>query len=278
MNKCLVTKLKGTVNDISLLRIGEMRISVSGNVNKNTASGLYFVTNKPVKLEIIGNGYFTDINNSNNLGKSITLTPNSESTVYLSNGTYDVAILDKYSLLNLSDVKGKYFSFNLKDFKWSKKMKSIAVYQSDVIGDIANLSELELLESINFYCKNIFGDVSSFKNMGNLGKIILHNSNITGDLASLPAKTRYFSSYMNTSTFTWGTRPADSNIIALSIQSVLANVDKMLIDQAKCKAAFKTNDEPEFKLISVIGTRTSASDAAVATLQEKGYTVSVTPA
>ena len=156
-------------------------------------------------------------------------------------------------------------------------MKSISVFRSDVIGDIANLSELELLESIALYCKNIFGDVSSFKNMGNLDKITLHNSNITGDLASLPAKTRFFSSYNNTCTFTWGTRPANSNIIALSIQSVLANVDKMLIDQAKCKAAFKTNDELDFKRISVVGTRTSASDAAIATLQEKGYTVSVIP-
>ncbi len=278
MNKCLVTKLKGTVNDISLLRLGEMRISVSGNTNGKTASGLYFITNNPVKLEIIGNGYFTDINNSNNLGKSMTINSNTESTVYLSNGTYDVAILDKYSLLSFSDVSGKYLSFNLEDFKWSKKMKSIAVFQSDLIGDIANLGELELLESIIFYCKNIFGDVSSFKNMFNLNKVILHNSNITGDLASLPAKTRYFSSYMNTGTFTWGTRSPDSNIIALSIQTVLANVDKMLIDQAKCKAAFKTNDESDFKLISVIGTRTSASDAAVETLQGKGYTVSITPA
>ena len=33
-----------------------------------------------------------------------------------------------------------------------------------------------------------------------------------------------------------------------------------------------------YKTISLIGTRTSASDAAVQTLQSKGYTVSITPA
>ena len=33
-----------------------------------------------------------------------------------------------------------------------------------------------------------------------------------------------------------------------------------------------------YKSISLNGTRTSASDAAVKTLQQKGYTVSITPA
>ena len=33
-----------------------------------------------------------------------------------------------------------------------------------------------------------------------------------------------------------------------------------------------------YKTISLIGNRTSASDAAVQTLQSKGYTVSITPA
>ena len=53
------------------------------------------------------------------------------------------------------------------------------------------------------------------------------------------------------------------------------NIDKMLQDQAKCQTSSTASVR---KIIEVIGTRTSTSDAAVQTLQSKGYTVSITPA
>ena len=52
----------------------------------------------------------------------------------------------------------------------------------------------------------------------------------------------------------------------------------MLQDQAQGVVGFSSGDAPEYKTIYVSGTRTSASDAAVQTLQSKGYTVSITPA
>ena len=51
----------------------------------------------------------------------------------------------------------------------------------------------------------------------------------------------------------------------------------MLQDQAACQASIKSDDLAYYKVITATGTRTSASDAAVATLESKGYTVSVSP-
>lgn len=51
----------------------------------------------------------------------------------------------------------------------------------------------------------------------------------------------------------------------------------MLQDLANCKAAIQS-DIAYYKAITATGTRTTASDAAVQTLQSKGYTVSITPA
>ncbi len=48
----------------------------------------------------------------------------------------------------------------------------------------------------------------------------------------------------------------------------------MLINQAECTGTFPSDYT---KAISVKGTRTSASDAAVTTLQNNGWTVTVTP-
>ena len=71
---CLVTTYKATVNDNSLLKVGEMRIKVSSveTPNKNT-NGFSLNVNKDVELEIIGDGYFTDETLTQNKGKKITL-------------------------------------------------------------------------------------------------------------------------------------------------------------------------------------------------------------
>ena len=52
------------------------------------------------------------------------------------------------------------------------------------------------------------------------------------------------------------------------------NIDKMLQDQAQCQADATSLN----KSIVAKGTRTSASDDAVQTLQSKGYTVTILPA
>ena len=48
----------------------------------------------------------------------------------------------------------------------------------------------------------------------------------------------------------------------------------MLINQAKCVVGFTSSDNSFKKAITARGTKTSASDAAVATLQQKGYGIS----
>ena len=75
-------------------------------------------------------------------------------------------------------------------------------------------------------------------------------------------------------TFTWSNRPSDYKILAIGGCNLGTNVDQMLIDQAKLDAG----DTYYQKNIDVKGTRTSASDAAVTTLQGKGFTISVIPA
>ena len=76
----------------------------------------------------------------------------------------------------------------------------------------------------------------------------------------------------------WTNRPSSYKTIGIFGFPNVDNIDKMLQDQANCQSEI-TSSTPEYlKLISATGTRTSASDAAVQTLQSKGYTVSITPA
>ena len=103
------------------------------------------------------------------------------------------------------------------------------------------------------------------------------NKNDFGDIATLPASFVYLFIGSNAS-ISWTSRPSTSKIIGIFGSPKLSNIDKMLQDQAQCVTGI-TSSTPEYmKVISATGTRTSASDAAVQTLQSKGYTVSITPA
>ena len=99
---------------------------------------------------------------------------------------------------------------------------------------------------------------------------------VSGDLATLPVDCRFVSLDTNAN-FTWGTRPSSSKIVAIENSPKISNLDKMLQDQAACQSGIKSGDAAAYKTITATGTRTSASDAAVQTLQSKGYTVSITP-
>ena len=308
MNKCLITKLNGSCNNANLLRIGEMRVHFA-KVDSPTAStqGKAFCFDKDAELEIIGDAYFTDQNLSANLGKKITVPANNEAGFFVSNANCDVLILDKYSLTKVQEwvaymaAYSKNISFTLEDLKYSAALNSISMSDAIITGDIANLKDLTSLTKLRLPKTQVSGDIANLKNLTSLTTLDLNGTsitgdiaqlescpnigyfratnNVTGDLAKLPAKC-YFVSLKgdNTTTYTWTSRSSSSNIFAVEGNITVTNIDKMLQDLAQCQAAIPASGENWFKTISLIGTRTSASDAAVQTLQSKGYTVSITPA
>ena len=302
MGKCLVTKLNGAIEDTSMLRIGEMRVHFSKVDNPTKATqGLVVIGKKEGMLEIIGNGHFTDETLTQNLGKTAKVKTWQES-VYVSEEVREVAILDKYSIkLFLSsdpiqETPNK--DFDLSSLKYSRNLTNLNFNGSGVYGDISNLkdcpleylymmntniegdiSSLAKMNLVNFQISNIKGNISALYNMSKLSAAIFDKCELQGDLALLPKKMSSFLVNMDKgSAFTWSNRPSDAKILSIGYMIInpapyLSNVDKMLQDQANCEASSEGR-----KTIAVTGTRTSASDAAVQTLQSKGYTVSITPA
>lgn len=317
MTKCLLTKLKGVADNAELLHIGELRFNVKKN-SSPTASSQYVVLSaiKDTEINIIGNGYISDSTFSENKGKNASLEANVASGIHFINGDYEVSIMDKYSLTNFGLSNSGSFFANIDDLKYSKelsnlsgmfegnidsikglnKLLGIKIFGNNLTGDLSAVSSLVNLESLDVAGNNITGDLSAVSGLVNMTKCYIGTSklkgnlnslatctklvsasfpacNIIGDIATLP-KTMTFLDFIGK--LSWSERPSTSNIIALTGRIQIDNVDKMLQDQAACVAY--TGEIPWYKVINVIGTRTSASDAAVATLQQKGYTVSITPA
>ena len=181
--------------------------------------------------------------------------------------------LTALTILKLSNTHASGDIANLKNLT---ALTRIELSNTHVSGDIANLKNLTALISIELSNTQIplTGEISALSTLSKCKTISLSYSKLTGDLAILPdACCDVYLYYDKGSVFTWSTRPSSAYIISFRAVPLSRNVDKMLQDQAQCQVG-PTAD----KTISVIGTRTSASDAAVQTLQSKGYTVSITPA
>lgn len=378
MGKCFITKLNGSTNDSTLKRIGEIRIKFN-KVTSPTGitQGFNINPSKNTKLEIIGDGYFTDKNLLENKGKNLEIDISDIKRIYVSNGDFELAILDKYNLVNLgldsnsNNISNK--SIDIDDLKYSKGLKYLAIlnekvsgnievlkYHSNIetliitnspdltgniknltnilklktlflsntsiegdvasltllkashvnlsntrfSGDIGNIAATNTIKILDLRNTSIHGNISGFSNINSLVKLSAYNlttplvgnvdslntlnyleevsieySSLSGDLAQLPSTCRFasFNNSINTN-FTWGNRNSSAKIIAIEGKVNINNIDKLLQDQAKCQIGFKDNDSIWYKTIRLYGTRTSASDAAVQTLQSKGYTISIIPA
>nr|DAU82404.1 MAG TPA: leucine-rich repeat protein [Crassvirales sp.] len=339
MNKCLITKLNGSSNNSKILRLGELRIGISkiDSPNRNTQC-LDIIVNEETTLEIVGDGYLTEASLEANNGKKKTLNPNIHNYVYVSNGNFEVAILNKYALVQFTDydsnnmgdsaypVKNKSLS-DISIFKYCKALAYLnlsntqvsgdisnlntltdltylSLSNTQVSGDISNLNTLTALTELYLYNTQVSGDISNLNTLTALTELYIHNtqvpitgdigklstltkltkifcqySKLTGDLALLPASC-YYISFMEDkgSAFTWSTRPTSAKILSIAGPVSLSNIDKMLQDQAQCQVGVPQGYPSWYNIISVAGNRTSASDAAIQTLQSKGYTVTVTPA
>lgn len=284
MNKCLITKLNGFINNPELLRLGEMRMKTLKVSNPTEhAQGFGISVNKTVTLVIVSDGYFTDKTLTENKGKNATLNVGFNDIWVNGKSDVEIAILDKYSLTTISSygVNWNILKFSISDLKYSTALTSLILLNTQVSGDIANLKGLTALTSLDLSSTQVplTGDIGQLSSLSNCLDIKLKNSKLTGDLAMLPSKCRFVSfQYDKGSVFTWSTRPSSAKIIAIEGNANLTNIDKMLQDQAQCQVGFSPNSETWYKTISVAGNRTSASDDAVATLQQKGYTISISKA
>ena len=305
MGKCLITKLNGSVQNNSLLRIGEFTVKVSKVESPTADSQKFSIRNtKDSQLRIIGDGYFTNETLTENKGKVMDIAANTETLIYYSNGDYEIAVAEKYSLDSIGiflstswkDFKGK-LSFDIESLKYSPNITRLSLNNTQVTGDIAALGRLTNLTLIHLVNTQVTGDIAVFGRLTNLTDIPLVNdtkvtgdisiyrntrgsqlrftgTSVYGDLSVLPNNVLWVQG--GTGTFTWTGIKNRTNILAVAVCKC-NNIDAFLNDMATLEAKF-ASEQIWHKTISLIGTRTSASDVAVQTLQSKGYTVSITPA
>ena len=190
----------------------------------------------------------------------------------------DISDISKCTALTLLNLSGTNVSGDISAVSQLTALISLGLINTNVSGDISALSQLTALTSLALDNTNISGEIDSFANLTKLSSLTsLKGLSLTGDMSKIPAGVNFISQMGRkvTTNFTW-TANGRQNAALLAMEGLVpfdtASMDNMLIDQATCTV--KGNDsQPWTKTISVSGTRTSASDAAVATIQSMGVTI-----
>lgn len=294
MGKCLVTKLQGVIDDDSLPKIGELVILPSED---KIDVSLGFIEDTTIRT--FGDAYFTDENYVQNLGTTKELKAYNNATwgdhVYVkivNNGGLKVPIyklrifvnskgIGDYNRLAFASPEKARFNFDSEDnfdfARFSKEsslgyIKLNRTKKQDIscINSVSNLSDLlDLGES------SMYGDISVLKKFLKFDTFI-SPATVKGEVSQINASYLSFNSTVFVPCTWKQTRPTTHQAIAIIGADFGTDIDKMLNDLSACVA--NTQSQSWYKKINCKGTRTSASDTAVQTLQQKGYTVSITPA
>lgn len=195
---------------------------------------------------------------------------------YLSlNGTFvvgDISSLKKLTSLTNLQLENTLIKGDISSLAGLTNLKNIGLRNTQTNG---NVGLLKCYNATNLYFSNVTFNANDFALFNKLEKVILYNSSISGDIATLPdTLSLLLINNVTSKSCTWSSRKSSAKIISMPYYLLTDNIDKMLQDQAQCQADVTSS----YKTIVAKGTRTSASDAAVQTLQSKGYTVTILPA
>lgn len=190
MNDCLVTKLKASVNDDSLLKLGEIKLTIAPTSESKT---LAIASTEPIIVEIVkaisGDGTFSWSGGTNVSKATIPPILDSYYTLTFSEGEYIVSISNKYAItrlestdsLNVLDLNGDLsYSEGLFSF-----ILSVKNFTNDNISQFGNLPIKSFITNSN---NNLKGSINSFSNLTSISSINLNasedNDKIYGNISA----------------------------------------------------------------------------------------------
>jgi hypothetical protein len=179
MGNCLVTKLKGIVDNDNLEKFGVLTLNIAEAVsggNRLVISGQ--VTGK---ARIVGNGHFTNTGSTFNPSGDIGTEVNIPFEGWSTNGNYKIEIDDKYNLSGTFN-SGNSQSLDLRDLMYNTAFTRFTMKGCE--GDIiALINKNPLLTSV--VCRNIENPSKLYGNLDDLESVTITNldlgySGITG--------------------------------------------------------------------------------------------------
>ena len=192
------------------------------------------------------------------------------------NVTGDISALSNMSNMYMLSLPNTNVTGDISALSNMTNITNIAVSNTNVTGSISSLSKLTKLFNIAIDHSSVSGVYDDFAPFISLKSVQAYGEKVkinSGTLSKLP-KSLQVIIVPAVSSCTWnkGER-TNGYVFGSNTTFPLSNVDDFLIDMATCNKGTDTGTWPY--IIKIKGNRTSASDSALARLQELGYTVTI---
>ena len=311
MGKCLITKLSGVVQNEDLLKMGELEIILKGNSSSGKRMPSFQFTEATV-IKAINGLISAEYANNGNKAQELNISSLSGNMSCFADGEVRLRVENKYNLVSLYEQDNDYFAdleIDLADLKYCKSLTKLNIgLNKTVKGSLEDIKDLPITDiylnqetpsdlanvkgwTLTSYSpegvalNNVYGDISnihtSFASIIKLYVGGTKGKSLHGDLGKLGDKIQIFVSNGDTNmdeNFTWSSstvRPSSYSFIPLyNVRFATGtDVDNYLINAASCN--FDSGHDQNIKIFCTNGTRSSASDAALATIKSNGYSVSL---
>lgn len=196
--ECLVTKLKGTVNDSTLLGLNELRLTLHYEDGFASNALKLRVANSAI-IKALG-GKMISLSNGSGYSPSVEIPANVFTPIYFQEGDTEISIPNKYDLQRIqNEVENGIYLKNLDidSLKYCKNLSTInSIVDSGIHGNIESLSNTPLtmlvLINNNAEAGKIRGDISVLDNIPtkNIQDVF---SGVTGELKKI---TKYLVLFM----------------------------------------------------------------------------------
>lgn len=196
MENCLVTKLKGTVNNDSLKKLGELELIASG-VSSSANGWITVFNNIGGHVNVVGGIAYTDDNRSTALGSEFDIASNLFRFT-LSDGDSVIKITSVYGITRISF--GANLVLRIDDLAYAKEGVSIGFYDDNpLVGNIDSISNRNTgsiilnkmsiasnlnLEGVNGSVGNIDKFAIDYGSTSSVFVINFKNSGIVGDVSA----------------------------------------------------------------------------------------------
>lgn len=305
MPKCTIMTLNEAIDNPELIGINETKIVYKKRSDNPAAVGIMLSNTSSAEytLRIIGNNYFTDSEGTQNYGTTATAVLGAN-TFYIKNKDCKIVISDKHKVSVINTMASgvtiirEGFQINTENLKYMERINGVYALAGSLSGKLSDLACLTLLSTLSApslsRSNSLTGDLSELSTLKALRYLSLaYQTGVTGDVASLVNVPIEFLSTIGTQIhgdlsdlsgkknlyYIGGTismdyqysdptpRATDAVVMALNEINLGDDVDNYLIANAGCSKS------PNANRIVLWGSRTSASDSAVASLKAIGYTI-----
>lgn len=271
-NNCLVTKLKGVVDNDNLFKITDLvfELNVYTSTFDHEKVRIVSLTDPSTTdtYRLTGDAYFLDVDKTTNLGQ--VLQASGDKSFYIISPSEGNKLIIS-SKGRLTQFKPGYFPLKCYPTAMGNNNLMSVVSWSPVfkveVNSLLNsgISEVEV--------HGLYGDISNlptFNNLRTLSSTSDGGTGLYGDLSKLKGSVDRINCSGN---FTWTSNGRSTTLPYIVLDGSVGlgdDVDNYLINSAACLDT--TSRE---KTISIRGNRTSASDAAVNILKSRGATIKI---